>query len=49
MPNGLDQDGNERFFVQVNYPVLGNVNELYAPNLSNSNIAKRKTVTLFKK
>ena len=49
MPNGLDQDGNEKFFVQVNYPVLGDVTELYAPHLSNSNIAKRKTVTLFKK
>ena len=33
----------------MNYPVLGNVSELYAANLSNSNIAKRKTVALFKK
>ena len=49
MPNGLNLDGNEKFFVQVNFPVLGNVSELYAANLSNSNIAKRKTVTLFKK
>ena len=30
VPNGLDPDGNNKFFVQVNYPVLGNVSELYA-------------------
>ena len=31
--NGLDQDGNKKFFVQVNYPVLGNVSQLYAADL----------------
>ena len=28
MPNGKDPDGNDKFFVRVNYPVLGNVSKL---------------------
>ena len=47
--NGTDNEGNQKYFVKVTYPVLGDVKTLYAPKLSNSEIAKKKSIALFNK
>ena len=47
--NGFDKNGKRKYFVRINYPVLGDLKTLYASHLSNSDIAKCKSVSLFNK